>query len=131
MHRDTRVGRDPDPYRLYAAVRTDLGMTAGKIVSQAGHAYVDAILEATNKRPDEVDLWRDKHHGIKVCLAVRSLMQLYELKAECDRMGIFCSVIEDLGFTVFDGKPTITAIGLGPIKRSQAGPVLDGLRLLP
>ena len=30
--------------RLYAIVRGDLGMSVGKTVAQAGHAYVGAIL---------------------------------------------------------------------------------------
>jgi peptidyl-tRNA hydrolase len=35
-----------DPLRLYAIVRGDLNMNAGKIASQAGHAYLGAFLKA-------------------------------------------------------------------------------------
>lgn len=37
--------------RLYAIVRTDLGMTPGKLAAQAGHAYVNTFLAALASDP--------------------------------------------------------------------------------
>jgi len=112
------MDRDPDPYRLYAIVRADLEMSPGKIAAQAGHAYLDAYLCAQDWRPETIPLYKT-NHGIKICMESKTLSKLeraYEIAYE---MGIPCAIITDLGYTVFEGQPTITALGIGPAKRDE------------
>ena len=112
------MNRDPDPYRLYAIVRGDLNMTPGKLSAQTGHAYLDAFLKAEEMRPETIPLYKI-NHGIKVTLRAKNLSQLERAYKAAKEAGIPCVMITDLGYTVFEGKPTITCMGLGPAKEGE------------
>ena len=103
---------------MYAIVRADLGMSAGKIASQAGHAYLDAYLETQKQNPDKCAAYKTGH-GIKVCLVARNELQLRKLEMACVNRGIPHKLIEDLGYTCFEGRTTITALGVGPIRQEE------------
>lgn len=113
-----RVDRDPDPYRLYAIIRKDLDMSPGKIAAQAGHAFLDAYEAAKALRPDTIPEYKTRH-GIKVCLVAKSLRQIERAHEQALEAGIPCALITDLGYTVFEGKPTVTALGVGPAKKTE------------
>jgi peptidyl-tRNA hydrolase len=112
--------RPGDPYRLYALVRSDLNMPPLKIAAQAGHAYVDAFHSCLRRDPGRAEAWKEDHHGIKVCLSFdageRELRQLWAKLADRE---LPSSLIVDLGYTVFDGVPTVTALGVGPARREE------------
>ena len=130
---DTRLNRDNDPYRLYAIARSDLQMTPGKLCSQLGHAYLDAFLAARTLRPDTIDPYKTLH-GIKIAMQAKRLEHLEEAHAACQAAGIPSALITDLGYygTTEDllGKATITALGIGPAKRSELGKILHRFRLI-
>jgi len=90
-------------------------MSAGKIASQAGHAYLDAYLQAPVERQAEYK----QGHGIKVCLKAKNERQLFKLAELCEEKGIPHQLICDLGYTCFEGRSTITALGVGPIRQSE------------
>jgi len=122
------MDRESDPYRLYAIIRKDLEMTPGKIAAQTGHAYLDSFLEAQELRPDTIPEYKT-NHGIKITLEAKNLLQLERVYNEALAAGIPCVMITDLGYTVFEGCPTITAVGIGPARREEV-PFLKRLRLL-
>jgi PTH2 family peptidyl-tRNA hydrolase len=103
-------------------------MNKGKIAAQAGHAYLDAYLEAQDKRPETIPLYK-QNHGIKICLAAYSLEDLLEIEKQAKDNGIPCALITDLGYTQFNGQPTVTAIGLGPCTSEEAGTLVNNLKL--
>lgn len=125
---DTRIDRDPDPLRLYAIVREDLNMPTGKIASQAGHAYLDAYIDAKERRPEAVEEY--DNHRVKVCLRAKNLAALERAYEEALAMGIPCGMILDAGYTCFDGKPTITALGIGPVRKSECASITKRFQLM-
>jgi PTH2 family peptidyl-tRNA hydrolase len=105
-------------------------MTVGKLAAQAGHAYLDAFLEAP---PDVAALYRTDGHGTKVCLAARSLDELLLARELAKAHGLPNALVVDSGHVHpphFDGSPIATALGLGPVTRDQARPVVGRFRLL-
>ena len=112
------MNRDPNPYRLYAIIRGDLNMSPGKIAAQAGHAYLDSYLKAQDMRPETIPLYKT-NHGIKVALRAKNLSQLERAYKAAEEVGIPCVMITDLGYTVFEGQPTITCMGLGPAREDE------------
>jgi peptidyl-tRNA hydrolase len=107
-------------------------MGPGKIASQAGHAYVETILQTQVTHPDRFEAYRADGLGTKVCLAVPTLEQLLEVERKCKEAGIPCALITDSGCPdFFEGKPTITALGVGPTKRHETKKILRQFKLLP
>lgn len=102
-------------------------MGAGKCASQAGHAYLGSFLAADSVRQRQ---YHQDGIGTKVCLRVSSLEKLERIFGVARSRGIPCVLIEDAGRnTCFNGVPTITAVGIGPIKKSEL-PELRKLQLL-
>ncbi len=104
-------------------------MNRGKIAAQAGHAYLDAFLEAQRLRPESIPEYKTRH-GIKVCMRAKNLAQLERAFAEAKRAGIPCALITDLGYTQFEGQPTVTALGIGPARKSEVHSFLKRFQLM-
>lgn len=100
--------------RLYAIVRSDLGMTPGKSASQAGHAYLGAFIEASKQTPEAAATYAADLPGTKVCLR-SSVEQLFRAELELKQAGIpYFKVIDSGCPNFFDGAPIVTALGFGP-----------------
>jgi peptidyl-tRNA hydrolase len=106
----------------------------GKLAAQAGHAYLHAYWDAESRLADEWgqgnhDDYRRSGKAVKICLVVdtddelRALEQAYRPKC-----GV--SLVTDAGLTCFNGEPTITCLGIGPILRDEVGEDLAGLKVL-
>jgi peptidyl-tRNA hydrolase len=102
-------------------------MSTGKIGAQAGHAFLDAALLSIQERPA---IWADykQNHGIKVLMRTRSLAHLERAYEEARANGIPAVLVTDLGYfgvaEGLEGKATITALGLGPARRSEINGIL-------
>jgi peptidyl-tRNA hydrolase, PTH2 family len=105
-------------------------MSPGKIASQAGHAYLDSYLKALELCPAKAQEYKQDSHGIKVCLRAKSLHELEKAHALAIQMGIPCALITDLGYTCFDGVPTITALGLGPARKAEIEQITKKFQLM-
>lgn len=105
-------------------------MSPGKIASQAGHAYLDSYLACLSTNPQQAAEYKEDHHGIKVCLRAKNLASLYRAKDEADKLNIPNALITDLGYTCFEGQPTITALGLGPARQDQIKQITRRFQLL-
>jgi peptidyl-tRNA hydrolase len=104
--------------KLYALVRADLAMPAGKLASQAGHAFLGAFLLADPAR-------RERYHahgmGTKVCLRAATLPALLKACEAARSRGLPTFLVEDTGRnTTFNGVPTLSAVGIGPLSPPEA-----------
>ena len=119
--------------RLYALVRTDLGMDAGKIASQSGHAYLGAYINPANDPAILAEYHSEypQSPGTKVCLACKNLPQLLRAEAEAKEAGIATFKVVDSGCqNFFNGHPVVTALGIGPATKEQIEHITKRFQLL-
>ena len=108
--------------RMYAILRGDLQMTAGKSASQSGHAFK---LLTKNIIEDDPQLARDYFAdgmGTNVCLKSKNLRSIQRAYQEAISAGLPCVLITDSGHIMpphFDGSPIVTALGIGPCLRDD------------
>jgi peptidyl-tRNA hydrolase, PTH2 family len=116
---------------MYALIREDLGMTPGKIASQAGHAFVGAAVNSDSDILSEYHKEMPNSPGTKVCLKVPNLPQLYRVENLCKEAGIPTFVVVDSGCAnFFNGKPIVTALGIGPVTKQQLQGITNEYKLL-
>ena len=103
-------------YKQAILIRMDLGMSSGKIASQAAHASIDAVVRV--QKHDSIlntgifDKWR-KQGMKKVVLKAASERELFQIKADAEREGIRAAIIKDAGLTELP-PGTHTALAIGP-----------------
>lgn len=108
--------------RMYAIVRGDLNMPAGKLAAQAGHAFVEAYRESQIQQARVARQYIIDPPGTKVVLKSKSLKELEWAKGMCHLFNIPHAWIVDSGHILppyFDGNPIVTALGIGPILRED------------
>ncbi len=110
-------------YYIYAIIRSDLEMPSGKLSAQAGHAYTDSLMNALNTHPENVANYRNSQSGgSKVTLKAKNEDHLIKAYIQAKSEGVPCALIVDQGHILpphFDGKPIITALGIGPCKKED------------
>ena len=135
--------------KMMIVMRRDLKMRKGKIAAQAGHACIDAVLQALKKEDRMNDLTRmpegmmlnmtDKpdsplsewfNNGCtKVCVYVDSEEELLEIARKAEERGIIAAVITDWGLTEFHGEHTKTCLALEPLPAEIANELTGELPL--
>jgi len=106
-------------------------MDAGKIASQAGHAYLGAFINANAELQSAYHSEFPEHPGTKVCLTAKNLNQLLRAKQEAEAAGIPAYLVTDSGCAnFFNGEPPITALGLGPATKAQIHQITKKYKLL-
>jgi peptidyl-tRNA hydrolase len=103
-------------------------MQAGKIASQAGHAYCGSLLASLESPAGK--LYASLSPGTKVCLTgdLRDVQRVIQF---CTESQIPHYLVVDSGCpTFFDGQPTPTAAGFGPATRDQVHQLTKRFRLL-
>lgn len=117
---------------MYAVVRRDLEMPPGKLSAQAGHAYTASLFECIDQNPDHARRYRHGlNGGSKVTLYCRNEREIRELDERCKEVGIPHALFTDEGHVLlphFDGSPVVTALGIGPLRRADARPIVKKLR---
>ncbi len=112
-------------------MRTDIGMAEGKIASQAGHAYLGAFINANADLQNAYHSEFPEHPGTKICLTSKSLDRILKAKELADAAGIPAFLVIDSGCSnFFDGKPIVTALGLGPATKSNIQHITRRFQLL-
>lgn len=105
-------------------VRTDIGMSGGKLAAQVAHAslsaYENAVAEAR-------DAWK-RGGQKKVVLRVDDERTLFELKEEADRAGVPNAIIRDAGHTQLE-PGTVTALAIGPGAEAEIDAITGDLSL--
>jgi len=116
--------------KLVLVVRTDLGMTKGKIAAQCSHATLACYKRFLRDAPRSLILRRWERQGqAKVALQVKSQDELDVLQAQARSLGIVAEVIVDQGRTqIASGSHTV--LGIGPAPKSVIDKVTGTLKLL-
>lgn len=94
-------------------IRRDLKMRAGKTVAQGAHASVGATLTSLGANRVVTEVW-SINGATKIGLCVDTEDELIKLKDIADSAGLVAHIVLDEGVTEFHGKPTITALAIGP-----------------
>lgn len=118
--------------RLYAVLRSNISMSDGKAIAQAGHAYVDTLLDAFETDPERARSYASLKPGTKIALEGGSEHSLHKLHELCRASGTPCHLIVDHGHVElpdFDGSEVLTALGVGPIDRKTARRLLSKFKL--
>ena len=104
-------------------------MTPGKKASQAGHAFLDSFLRSSTEQRDSYIA----DGGTKIVLSVATERELCALYYEARMSSLPCAMVIESEHVMppdFDGSPIVTAVGIGPIRRSLAKRIIGSLRLL-
>jgi peptidyl-tRNA hydrolase len=116
--------------RLYAIVNMEAlkaaGGARGKMMAQAGHAFLHAYWDAEARFPERARAYRD---GLakKIVLQADNEAALRDYAARLEGVGV--SLVRDAALTVFK-EPTVTALGLGPIDKAEVPEWLAALPVL-
>jgi peptidyl-tRNA hydrolase, PTH2 family len=95
---------------MYIIANPTLGMTPGKLAAQVAHAAVEAFrLTALHVDGQIIRVWYSGGHYKKIVLQADDLQLAFMYLTE---RGIRAVPIIDEGHTEFDGKLTLTAIGV-------------------
>ncbi|KAI1489166.1 peptidyl-tRNA hydrolase PTH2-domain-containing protein [Biscogniauxia mediterranea] len=122
--------------KLVLVVRTDLGMTKGKIAAQCSHATL-ACYKALSQRAGAggdaaaasiLRRW-ERLGQAKIAVQVKSEAELLGLMSRARGLGLAAEVIQDAGRTQID-PGSLTVLGVGPGPRSLVDQVTGGLKLL-
>jgi peptidyl-tRNA hydrolase len=106
-------------------------MSPGKIASQAGHAYLGAAVRANPAILAEYHADFPGSPGTKVCLQTDSVDKLMIALGKAQEAGIPHFLVVDSGCPNFHGgKPTITALGLGPARRAEISNITRKFKLV-
>ena len=131
-----------EPHKLVLILRTDLGMTKGKMAAQASHATLAcytsllyAFPSATSPLPSSMSnlppilsRWLSSGQP-KIALQCSSEEVIHELQAKAVSVGLCARVIRDAGRTQVE-PGSVTCLGVGPGPRGVVDEVTGGLKLL-
>ncbi|KAI2625555.1 PTH2-domain-containing protein [Xylaria nigripes] len=131
------AGSNPnEECKLVLVVRTDLGMTKGKIAAQCSHATLacyKTLSKGASREPNSAEakiLKRWERLGqAKIAVQVKSQDEMLTLMAKARSLGITAEVIQDAGRTQID-PGSLTVLGVGPAPKSLVDQVTGGLKLL-
>ncbi|KAJ4991024.1 peptidyl-tRNA hydrolase PTH2 [Stagonosporopsis vannaccii] len=116
--------------KMVLVVRTDLGMTKGKIGAQCGHATLACYKHFLRHAPNSTILQRWERMGqAKVALQVKGEEELEILQAQAVSLGLVAHIIHDAGRTqIASGSATV--LGIGPAPKGVIDQVTGHLKLL-
>ncbi|KAI0428991.1 PTH2-domain-containing protein [Xylaria sp. FL1042] len=122
--------------KLVLVVRTDLGMTKGKIAAQCSHATLacyktlsrTAARQPTSAEAKILQRW-ERLGQAKIAVQVKSQDELLTLMGKARSLRITAEVIQDAGRTQID-PGSLTVLGVGPAPKSLVDQITGGLKLL-
>ena len=111
-------------------VRTDIGMTNGKSAAQAGHAFLAAFLKAHISVRDE---YVADEGGTKVVLVSPDEATIWQAYKRATDANLPCHLwTEFMDRNIGLGNEiVVTALGIGPVERCKAKPIVGSLKLMP
>ncbi|KAJ1999738.1 hypothetical protein GGI06_006028 [Coemansia sp. S85] len=111
---DNRMSLGEDT-KLVLIIRTDLGMSKGKIAAQCSHATLGCYKRALKQAPGMLKAWEFTGQA-KVTLKCNSEEELVDLQKKAQAAGLVAQSICDAGRTqIAAGSRTVLGIGPGPI----------------
>jgi PTH2 family peptidyl-tRNA hydrolase len=115
-------------FKQVIILRTDLGMSRGKIVAQASHAAVSAAEKARKQHKDWWRAWIAEGQ-CKIALKVTSEQELVSLEKGAKIVKLPCALISDRGLTEIP-PGTVTCLGIGPAPSLLVDKITGKLPLL-
>jgi len=115
-------------YKQVIIIRSDLKMSQGKTVAQAGHAAVSAAEETRKKHPEWWKAWLEEGQ-CKIAVKAESEEELLKLMRKTKSLRLPCALICDRGLTELPPN-TVTCVGIGPAPSSQIDKITGSLPLL-
>lgn len=117
--------------RMYCIVSSEAVKAAngnrGKMLAQAGHAYLHAFWDAQRRFPEMAAAYQDSERAYKIALKVANPDLLREIYAAYHPV-CGATFVTDAGLTVFEGE-TATCVGIGPIPENLIRGDLSSLQL--
>jgi PTH2 family peptidyl-tRNA hydrolase len=114
-------------YKLVVVVRSDLGMSTGKMSAQVAHAAVSCALDAKARKPKWFSAWYGEGQR-KVVVKVDGKEELVRLKEMAARAGLPFALISDAGLTELPPNTT-TCLGIGPAPENEVDRITGSLPL--
>lgn len=109
--------------KLVVVMRTDLNMSEGKKIAQAGHAIVQNLM---GQKPDVEWLATGMK---KVALAIEGHDELVALHKKAKFLGLNATLVHDAGETELP-KGTLTCCAIGPMSEQESKKITGSLKLL-
>ena len=116
-----------DDIKLVVVVRTDLGLTKGKMAVQVAHASVNCAMQAYTRGRKVYDEWY-RGGQKKIVAKVATTRELLELKSMAEGKGLITSLVTDAGLTQVP-PGTTTCLGIGPAHAKDVDPLTGHLGL--
>ncbi len=117
-----------EEYKQVIVVRTDLGMSKGKLAAQVAHASVIAAFKTYRDKREWFDAWWSSGQK-KIVLKASSVEELLKLVDEARRRNLPVAVVRDAGLTELP-PGTLTAIAIGPAPSRLIDEITGRLKLL-
>jgi PTH2 family peptidyl-tRNA hydrolase len=131
--------------KQYIIIREDLGMSPGKLASQASHSSMKVFFDKFEETEVECnngefkkaflftptleeELWI-KGLFTKIVKKVKNESQLLKAYEKAKELGLNCSLIKDAGLTELQGE-NYTAVAIGPNYVDKCEPIVKKLRNL-
>lgn len=118
--------------RMVMIIRTDLGMTKGKVAAQCCHAAVSCYrkIASPNLASFNIDLLNRWERGgqAKITLKCPSEEALYLLRNQAVEKKINCAIIHDAGRTQI-APNSATVLGIGPAPKVVIDQITSSLKL--
>lgn len=115
--------------KLVIVVRTDLGMSKGKVAAQCAHAAVMCYKEALKKAPRELKLWELVGQPKVVVQTSEGETFLSQIVEKAKSKGLVATMIRDAGRTQVE-RGSATVAGIGPGNALIVDQVTKDFRLL-
>ena len=114
-------------YKLVIVVRTDLGISKGKMAAQVAHAAVNCSLKSKKSDSSNFKKWYSEGQK-KVVVKGTNESLLRELQQHARDIGLTCSLVSDAGLTEVP-PGTVTCLGIGPASESKINEITGNLSL--
>lgn len=116
-------------------IRRDLKMRRGKEIAQGAHASMSFLTKNINRKGDFIrEISKKELEWIfnsftKIVLQVPDWQSLIDVYDKAQNAGITAHLIIDNGTTEFNGRPTATAVAIGPEDSTVLDPLFGNLNL--
>ena len=114
-------------YKLVIVVRTDLGISKGKLAAQVAHAAVNCAMKAKKSSSTNFRNWFDEGQK-KVVVKGENESTLRKLQQHAREVGLVSSLVTDAGLTEVPSG-TITCLGIGPAAESEVDKITGSCTL--
>ena len=114
-------------YKVVIIVRTDLGISKGKMAAQVAHAAVNCSLKSKKSDLSNFKKWYNEGQK-KVVVKGKNESLLRELQQHARDIGLTSSLVSDAGLTEVP-PGTVTCLGIGPASESKIDEITGNLTL--